>query len=66
MSTGRAGIAAGEAAAKLAAAGIAVWGDFNRLEVSGSSEPLDDFLGAASGPGFIDWRLEWHSDGQRG
>ena len=33
---------------------------FNRLEVSGPSEPLHDFLGAASGPGFVDWRPEWH------
>jgi len=52
---------------KLTAAGNAVWCDdgpdfiFNRLEVSGSEEPLYDFIGAASGPGFVDWRPEWHS-----
>jgi serine/threonine-protein kinase HipA len=32
---------------------------FNRLEVSGPDEPLYDFIGAASGPGFVDWRSEW-------
>ena len=55
------------AVAKLTAAGNAVWRDdgpdfiFNRLEVSGPHEPLYDFIGAASGPGFVDWRPEWHS-----
>jgi hypothetical protein len=45
----------------------AVWCDegpsfvFNRLEVSGADERLYDFIGAASGPGFVDWRPEWHS-----
>jgi hypothetical protein len=34
---------------------------FNRLEVSGPDERLYDFIGAASGPGFADWRPEWHS-----
>ena len=34
---------------------------FNRLEVSGPDERLYDFIGAASGPGFVDWRPEWHS-----
>jgi len=34
---------------------------FNRLEVSGPHERLYDFIGAASGPGFVDWRPEWHS-----
>ena len=33
---------------------------FNRLEVWGPHELLHDFIGAASGPGFIDWRPEWH------
>ena len=33
---------------------------FNRLEVSGPHERLYDFIGAASGPGFIDWRPEWY------
>ena len=33
---------------------------FNTLEVEGPQEPLYDFLGAASGPGFIDWRPEWY------
>jgi len=53
-------------AAKLTAAGNAVWCDegpdfiFNRLEVSGPRESLYDFIGAASGTGFIDWRPEWH------
>ena len=43
----------------------AVWCDegpefiFNRLEVSGPRERLYDFIGAASGPGFVDWRPEW-------
>ena len=34
---------------------------WNRLEVSGPDELLYDFIGAASGPGFVDWRPEWHS-----
>ena len=52
---------------KLTPAGNAVWCDdgpdfiFNRLEVSGQDERLYDFIGAASGPGFVDWRPEWHS-----
>jgi hypothetical protein len=63
----RAGIPTGVAVAKLTAAGNAVWCDdgadfiLNRLEVSGPDEFLYDFIGAASGPGFIDWRPEWHS-----
>lgn len=32
----------------------------NRLEVSGPQEPLLDFLQAASGCGFIDWRPDWN------
>ena len=65
--TSRAGILTGEAVAKLTAAGNAVWCDdgpefiWNRLEVSGPHELLYDFIGAASGPGFVDWRPEWHS-----
>jgi hypothetical protein len=34
---------------------------FNRLEVSGPHKRLYDFIGAASGPGFVDWRPEWYS-----
>jgi len=34
---------------------------WNRLEISGPHERLHDFIGAASGPGFVDWRPEWHS-----
>ena len=34
---------------------------WNRLEVSGPDGQLYDFIGAASGPGFVDWRPEWHS-----
>ncbi len=34
---------------------------WNRLEVSGPRERLYDFIGAASGPGFVDWRPEWYS-----
>jgi len=34
---------------------------FNTLEVEGPREPLYEFLGAASGPGFIDWRPEWYA-----
>jgi hypothetical protein len=66
-SASRTGILTGAAGAKLTAAGNAVWCDdgpdfiFNRLEVSGPDEALYDFIGAASGPGFIDWRPEWHS-----
>jgi len=57
----------GVGVAKLTAAGNAVWCDegpvfiFNRLEVSGPDEVLYNFIGAASGPGFVDWRPEWHS-----
>jgi hypothetical protein len=60
------GILTGTAVAKLTAAGNAVWCDegpsfiFNRLEVSGPDERLYDFIGAASGPGFVDWRPEWY------
>jgi hypothetical protein len=67
MSTSRAGILTGEAADQLAARGFAIRADggpefiFNRLEVSGPDERLYDFIGAASGPGFVDWRPEWHS-----
>jgi hypothetical protein len=63
-------LAAGEptidASATLPAAGVAVRADdgpefiWNRLEVSGADEQLYDFIGAASGPGFVDWRPEWH------
>jgi hypothetical protein len=62
----RAGYGTDEAGAKLAAAGIAVRVEsgpefvFNRLEVSGPDERLYDFIGAASGPGFVDWRPEWY------
>jgi hypothetical protein len=61
------GIPTGVGVAKLTAAGNAVWCDdgpdfiFNRLEVSGPGRKLYDFIGAASGPGFVDWRPEWHS-----
>ena len=61
----RVGIPTRVGVAKLTAAGNAVWHDngpdfiFNRLEVSGPDEPLYDFIGAASGPGFVDWRPEW-------
>jgi hypothetical protein len=67
MSARRTGTPAGAAVARLTAAGNAVWCDggpdfiFNRLEVSGPDESLYDFIGAASGPGFVDWRPEWHS-----
>jgi hypothetical protein len=63
----RVGISTGVGVAKLTAAGNVVWCDdgpdfiFNRLEVSGPDEPLYDFIGAASGPGFVDWRPEWYS-----
>jgi len=63
----RAGTLTGVGLAKLTAAGNAVWHDegpdfiFNRLEVSGPDECLYDFIGAASGTGFVDWRPEWHS-----
>jgi hypothetical protein len=62
-----AGIPTGIGVARLTAAGNAVWCDdgpdfiFNTLEVSGPDEPLYDFVGAASGPGFVDWRPEWYS-----
>ena len=62
----RGGIPAGDAGAKLTAAGNAVWVSdgpefiWNRLEVSGPHERLYDFIGAASGPGFVDWRPEWY------
>jgi hypothetical protein len=63
---GRTGIPTGAGVAKLTAAGNAVWCDhgpdfiWNRLEVSGPHERLFDFIGAASGPGFVDWRPEWY------
>jgi len=63
----RTGMPAGQAGAKPSAAEIAVWADegpefiFNRLEVSGPRERLYEFIGAASGPGFVDWRPEWYS-----
>jgi hypothetical protein len=66
-SASRTGILTGEAVAKLTAAGNAVWVSdgpefiWNRLEVSGPREQLYDFIGAASGPGFVDWRPEWYS-----
>jgi len=66
-SAGRTGIVTGVGVAKLTAEGNAVWCDdgaeyiWNRLEVSGPHELLYDFIGAASGPGFVDWRPEWHS-----
>src|SRR5271168_3017286 len=56
-----------EAVEKLETAGTVVRYDdgpdyiWNRLEVSGSAERLYDFIGAASGPGFVDWRPEWYS-----
>jgi hypothetical protein len=62
----RVGILTGEAVAQLGAGGIAVWVSeapefiWNRLEVSGPHERLYDFIGAASGPGFVDWRPEWY------
>jgi hypothetical protein len=66
MSARRTGTPAGAAVARITAAGNAVWCDegpdfiFNRLEVSGPNEILYDFIGAASGPGFVDWRPEWY------
>jgi len=63
---GRGGIPTEVGVAKLTAGGNAVWHDqgpdfiLNRLEVSGPDERLYDFIGAASGPGFVDWRPEWH------
>jgi RHS repeat-associated protein len=66
MTASRGGTPAGAAVAKLTPAGNAVWCDagpdfiFNRLKVSGPDESLYDFIGAASGPGFVDWRPEWH------
>ena len=62
----RAGTMTGAAITKLTAAGNAVWHDtgpdfiLNRLEVSGPDEAFFDFIGAASGPGFIDWGPEWY------
>jgi hypothetical protein len=56
----------GVGVAKLTAAGNVVWCDdgpdfiFNTLTVEGPRELLHEFLGAASGPGFIDWRPEWY------
>jgi hypothetical protein len=64
--TRRADIPTGTGVAKLTAGGNSVWYDggpefiWNRLEVSGPGERLHDFIGAASGPGFVDWRPEWH------
>ena len=61
------GILTSEAGAKSSAGEIAVSAEyapefiFNRLEVSGPHERLYDFIGAASGPGFVDWRPEWYS-----
>jgi hypothetical protein len=66
MSAGRTGIRAGVGVARLTAAGNAVWCDdgpdfiFNTLTVEGPRQALHEFLGAASGPGFIDWRPEWY------
>jgi hypothetical protein len=63
----RAALLTSEGVAKPTAAGSAVWVSegpefiWNRLEVSGPDEQLYDFIGAASGPGFVDWRPEWHS-----
>jgi hypothetical protein len=70
----RGGIPAGEISAELGTSEIAVDGPapfgmphaasvefiFNTLIVEGAREPLHEFLGAASGPGFIDWRPEWY------
>ena len=59
-------LSTGVGPAKLMAAGNAVWHGggpdfiFNRLEVSGPQEPLHEFIGAASGPGLVDWRPECH------
>src|ERR1700722_9171418 len=66
-SASRTGTLTGVGVAKLTAAGNAVWHDegpdfiFNRLDVSGPDECLYDFIGTASGPGFVDWRPEWYS-----
>jgi len=75
MSAGRTGIPAGEIAAQSGTSEIAVDASpfryapaasggvefiFNTLIVEGPREPLHEFLGAASGPGFIDWRPEWY------
>jgi hypothetical protein len=65
LDASRVGNSMGEGVAQLAR--IAVRYDdgpefiFNRLEVSGPDGRLYDFIGAASGPGFVDWRPEWHS-----
>src|ERR1700683_4132272 len=62
----RVDIPKGVGVAKLTAAGNVVWCNdgpdfiFNTLTVEGPREPLHEFLGAASGPGFIDWRPEWY------
>ena len=67
LDASRVGNSAGLGVARLTAAGNFVWCDegpdfiFNRLEVSGPDERLYDFIGAASGPGFVDWRPEWYS-----
>ena len=67
MSISHVGILTGNAPANFEAAGIAIRADegpefiWNQLEVSGPAERLYDFIGAASGPGFVDWRPEWHS-----
>lgn len=61
------GIPTDAVGAQLTAAESAVWREegpeyiWNRLEVSGPRERLYDFIGTASGPGFVDWRPEWHS-----
>jgi hypothetical protein len=74
VSAGRTGILTGEVAARSGTSEIAVDGRapsvcphaasvefvFNTLIVEGPREPLHEFLGAASGPGFIDWRPEWY------
>ena len=68
MSTSRAGNPTSEDGARLAAGETAVNSPngvseyiWNRLDVSGPHERLYDFIGAASGPGFVDWRPEWYS-----
>jgi hypothetical protein len=65
MAASRGGIPAGGVAAQFEAAGIGRNDEgpefiFNTLTVEGPQEPLHDFLGAASGPGFLDWRPEWY------
>ncbi len=68
MSAGRTGIPEGKGGARLGddpgiAAGHSYGPEYiwNRLEVSGPRGQLYDFIGAASGPGFVDWRPEWYS-----